>query len=75
MRRTGAVFKYVARLAIESVMGSTMKKRERSNDRISERECLVRLKNLPKSNFNTRLEPLRSLRTATRKRRELKAKA
>jgi len=51
-----------------------MKKRERINDRISERECQARLKNLPKSDINTRLEPLKSLRTATKKRRELKAR-
>jgi len=54
-------------------MGSIMKKKERINDRISERECHVRLKSL-KSDFNTRLELLRLLRTATRKRRALKAK-
>ena len=56
-------------------MGSAMKKTERMNDRISERECQVRLKNLPKSNVNARLEPLKSLKTATKKRRELKTRS
>ena len=72
---TGRVFKHVAELALESGMGSAMKKTERMNDRISERECQVRLKNLQKSNVNARLEPLKSLRTATKKRRELKTRS
>lgn len=70
-----------AQLARESGMDlraewdSTMKKRERIKDRISEREYHVRLERLLKGNFNTRLEPLRSLRTATKRRRELKGRA
>jgi hypothetical protein len=39
-------------------------------DRISERE--YRLETLLKSAFNTQLQPLRSLKTATKKRRALK---
>jgi hypothetical protein len=49
-------------------------KKERIKDRISEREYHGRLKNLPKNDFNPRLEPLKSLKTATKKRRELKKK-
>jgi hypothetical protein len=75
MSMTGAVSKCVAQLAVESGMGSAMKKRERIKDRITEREYHARLKSLLKDNFNTRLEPLRSLRTATKKRRELKERA
>ena len=41
-------------------------------DRISEREYRGRLETLLKSAFNTQLQPLRSLRTATKKRRALK---
>jgi len=74
MSVTGRVLKHVAKFAVESGTGSAMKKRGRINDRISERECQARLKNLPKSDINTRLEPLKSLRTATKKRRELKAR-
>ena len=44
-------------------------------DRISEREYQDRLEILRKSAFNTQLEPLRSLETATKKRRALKKKA
>ena len=43
-------------------------------DRISEREDQSRLENLLKSAFNTQLQPLRSLETATKKRRALKKK-
>ena len=53
-------------------MGSAMKKKERIEDRISEREYHDRLKSLLKNDFNTQLEPLKSLKTATKKRRELK---
>ena len=44
-------------------------------DRMSERECQGRLESLLKSAFNTQLQPLRSLETATKKRRALKKKA
>ena len=44
-------------------------------DRTSEREYQDRLESLPKSDFNTELQPLRSLETATKKRRALKKKA
>jgi hypothetical protein len=51
--------------------GGAMKQK----DQISEREYQDRLKGLLKSAFNTQLQPLRSLRTATKKRRALKKKA
>jgi hypothetical protein len=41
-------------------------------DRISEREYQGHLETLLKSSFNTQLQPLRSLKTATKKRRALK---
>ena len=41
-------------------------------DRISEREYQGRLESLLKSDFNTELQPLRSLETATKKRRAQK---
>jgi hypothetical protein len=43
--------------------------------RISEPEYQDRLESLLKSAFNTQLQPLRSLETATKKRRGLKKKA
>jgi hypothetical protein len=43
--------------------------------RISEREYQRRLEVLRKSTFNTQLQPLKSLETATKKRRALKNKA
>jgi hypothetical protein len=43
--------------------------------RISEREYQRRLEVLLKSAFNTQLQPLRSLETATKKRRALKKTA
>jgi hypothetical protein len=43
--------------------------------RISQREYQDRLESLLKSAFNTQLQPLRSLKTATKKRRALKKKA
>jgi hypothetical protein len=52
-----------------------MKEKERIKDRISEREYRDRLKSLLKNDFNTQLEPLKSLKTATKKRRELKKKS
>jgi len=39
----------------------------KKNDRINERECQGRLESLLKSAFNTQLQPLRSLETATKK--------
>jgi hypothetical protein len=47
----------------------------RMKDQISEREYQGRLESLLKSAFNTELQPLRSLETATKKRRALKKKA
>jgi len=47
----------------------------KKEDRISEREYRGRLESLLKSAFNTQLQPLRSLETATKKRRALKKKA
>ena len=44
-------------------------------DRISEREYQDRLESLLKSALNTNLQPLRSLETATKKRRAQKKKA
>ena len=44
-------------------------------DRISERACQDRLESLLKSALNTNLQPLRSLETATKKRRAQKKKA
>ena len=44
-------------------------------DRISEREYQDRLQGMLKSAFNTQLQPLRSLKTVTKKRRALKEKA
>ena len=47
----------------------------KKKDRISERENQGRLESLLKSAFNTQLQPLRSLETATKKRRALRKKA
>ena len=44
-------------------------------DRISERDYQSRLESLLKSAFNTQLQPLRTLETATKKRRAMKKKA
>ena len=44
-------------------------------DRIDEREFQDRLESLQKSALNTNLQPLRSLETATKKRRAQKKKA
>jgi hypothetical protein len=46
----------------------------KKKNRISEREYRDRLESLLKSAFNTQLQPLRSLKTATKKRRALKKK-
>jgi hypothetical protein len=47
----------------------------KKKDRISEREYQGRLESLLQSAFNTHPQPLRSLETATKKRRALKKKA
>ena len=47
----------------------------KKKDRTSERGYLGRLESLLKSAFNTQLQPLRSLETATKKRRALKKTA
>ena len=47
----------------------------KKKNRISKREYQDHLKSLLKSAFNTQLQPLRSLETATKKRRALKKKA
>ena len=47
----------------------------KKKDRISEREYQGHLTSLLKSAFNTQLQPLRSLKTATKKRRALKKTA
>ena len=44
-----------------------------TKDRISEREYQGRVESLLKSAFNTQLQPLRSIETATKKRRALGA--
>jgi hypothetical protein len=46
----------------------------KKKNRISEREYRDRLESLLKSALNTQLQPLRSLKTATKKRRALKKK-
>ena len=46
----------------------------KEKDRTSECEYQGRLESLLKSAFNTELQPLRSLETATKKRRALKKK-
>jgi len=47
----------------------------KDKDRISEREYQDRLENLRKNAFNSQLQPLRLLTTATKKRRAQKKKA
>ena len=47
----------------------------KKKDRISEHEYHGRLESLLKSAFNTEVQPLRSLETATKKRRALKKAA
>ena len=47
----------------------------KDKDRICEREHQARLESLLKTTFNTQLQPLRSLETATKKRRAQKRKA
>ena len=47
----------------------------KKKDRISERGDQDRIERLLKIAFNTELKPLRSLKTATKKRRALKKKA
>jgi hypothetical protein len=47
----------------------------KKKDRINEREYQGRLETLLKIAFNTQLQPLKSLKTATKKRRALKKMA
>lgn len=47
----------------------------KAKDRICEREYKARLENLLNTTFNTQLQPLRSLETATKKRRAQKKAA
>jgi hypothetical protein len=47
----------------------------KKKDRISEREDQDRIERLLKIAVNTQLQPLKSLKTATKKRRALKKKA
>ena len=47
----------------------------KDKDRICEREYQTRLESLLKTAFNTQLQPLRSLETATKKRRAQKKAA
>jgi hypothetical protein len=47
----------------------------KKKDRNSEREYRGRLESLLKSAFNTQLQPLKSLETATKKRRALRKNA
>ena len=47
----------------------------KDKNRTSERECQHRLESLLKNAFNTQLQPLRSLETATKKRRAQKKAA
>jgi hypothetical protein len=68
-----AILLLVLRSAQQALIaeGCAMKKK----DRISERENQDRIERLLKIAFNTELQPLRSLKTATKKRRALKKKA
>ena len=52
-----------------------MKNQAQIKDRISEQSYSDRLTSLIKTNSNTRLRLLKSLKTATKKRRELRKKA
>jgi hypothetical protein len=52
-----------------------MKSQAQIKDRISEQDYSDRLTSLVKSDINTRLAQLRALKTATKKRRDLKKKA
>jgi hypothetical protein len=52
-----------------------MKNQAQIKDQISEQDYSDRLTSLIKTDINTRLGPLKSLKTATKKRRELRKKA
>ena len=52
-----------------------MKNQAQIKDQISEQDYRDRLTSLIKTDINTRLGPLKSLKTATKKRRELRKKA
>jgi hypothetical protein len=56
-------------------MGALMKNQAQIKDQISEQDYRDRLTSLIKTDINTRLGPLKSLKTATKKRRELRKKA
>jgi len=56
-------------------MGALMKNQTQIKDQISEQDYSDRLTSLIKTDINTRLGPLKSLKTATKKRRELRKKA
>ena len=56
-------------------MGALMKNQAQIKDQISEQDYRDRLTSLIKTDINTRLGPLKSLKTATKKRRELRKQA
>jgi len=56
-------------------MGALMKNQTQIKDQISEQDYSDRLTSLIKTDINTRLGPLKSLKTATKKRRELRKQA
>jgi hypothetical protein len=56
-------------------VGALMKNQAQIKDRISEQDYSDRLTSLIKTDINTRLGPLKSLKTATKKRRELRKQA
>jgi hypothetical protein len=70
-----AAWTCVVQWALERAVGSAMNKKEQNKDRISECEYHDRLACLIESDLDTQLKLLRSLNTATKKRRELKKKA
>jgi hypothetical protein len=59
----------------EPLLGASMKSQAQIKDRISEQDYSSRRTILVKADINTRLAQLRSLKTATKKRRGLKKKA
>ena len=56
-------------------MGALMKNQTQIKDQISEQDYSDRLTSLIKTDINTPLGPLKSLKTATKKRRELRKQA
>jgi hypothetical protein len=67
--------KCIAQEALESGVEQAMKKADQKTDRMNEEEYQGRLKSLLNSAFTTQLQPLRSLKTVTKKRRALKKQA